>query len=43
MAEVAAAAGLSVVDVHPDRTQWSALMAMNGRADLSDLGALPTT
>jgi len=33
MTEVAAAAGLSVVDVHPDRAEWSALMAMIGRPE----------
>jgi UDP:flavonoid glycosyltransferase YjiC (YdhE family) len=33
MAEVGAAAGLPVVDVHPDRKQWSALMGTIGRPE----------
>jgi UDP:flavonoid glycosyltransferase YjiC (YdhE family) len=33
MAEIGAAAGLPVADVHPDREHWSALMATIGRPD----------
>ncbi|GAA3627031.1 glycosyltransferase [Microlunatus ginsengisoli] len=41
MAEVGAEAGLPVVDVHPDRERWAALMGLIGRPDAVPAGSPP--
>jgi UDP:flavonoid glycosyltransferase YjiC (YdhE family) len=41
MTDVSAAAGLPVVDVHPDRALWSTLMGAIGRPDALPDGAAP--